>query len=99
MQQIICSGSSAPFGSSNHCPAGTTMASPARAVAWASPIRAVATPDNTTDTSSRVSECGVAGVPGASSTRHTAVSVAPVVGVTSDVKRVSPGSWVGSAGA
>jgi hypothetical protein len=61
-------------------------------------MRTAAVPARTTNTSSRVNECGVAGVPGAISTCHTAVSVDPVEGVASAVNRAPPRSWVGRAG-
>jgi hypothetical protein len=57
-----------------------------------SPIRTVAVPDSTTKTCSRVTECGVDGALGLISTCQTAVSVAPVLGAASDVKRVPPRS-------
>ena len=47
------------------------------------------------NTSSRVTWCGVAGWPGASSTRHTLVSVEPQFGVANEVKRAPSKTCVG----
>jgi hypothetical protein len=77
---------------------GTTIQSPAIAVASVSAIQTLAVPERITKTSSAVRRCGRAGVPGLISTSQTLVLVAPLVGVASDVKRVPESSCVGRAG-
>src|SRR3954447_12612022 len=93
------SGSVPPFPISKSTPAGTTTASPGRALPRRPSTLTSALPFRTTNTSSRVSECGVTGVPGSISTVQTAVSALPRLGVASEVKRVPGSSWVGPGGA